>query len=465
MGEYMLNRWYQAKKPKKLSNRHSDIKSDEPIEQIPVKKYDAVVVGAGPAGLTAAYFMACDGLDVLVVERGRCPGAKNCGGVSIMAEHTHKLFPNFWDEFQCERIITDQAYWWMTEDSVVSTRFQSTRLAAAPYNRFSVKRPNFYKWLADKATAAGAHVLFGTLVEKVIFDGQKASGILTAKPDSAKYLANVVILADGANSLLAERAGLAARVTQEAMALYVKETIALRSDVIEERFNLQPGQGTIIGLIGYPTAGFNGTGSIHTFRDSININVGMSVASFAQAGLNPNDLLERIKKHPCIKKLIAGGEAVEYGSALIPEGGYYAIPQLIHDGLMIVGDAGSLVNGTHGINLAMWSGAYAAKAAYAAKISRDYSTSKLSLYTELLNESFIFQDLKSNAGAAKFMRELPYAFDLYSKIANETAYQMAKVYTMPKKAKRRMIFHKIISMQPLGKILIDAWKTLKVIRK
>ncbi|WP_425061009.1 Kynurenine 3-monooxygenase [Sporomusa carbonis] len=460
----MLKRWCEIKKPQKISVKQIAVKNDAHITNTVVKKYDAIVVGAGPAGLTAAFFMANQGLDVLVLERGPYPGAKNCGGASIMAEHTHKLFPNFWEELLYERIITDQSYWWMTEDSVVSARFQSARLAAAPYNRFSVKRTNLYKWLTDKAIAAGAQVKFNHSVEEVWFDGQKADGVRTANPDNSKYLADVIILADGANSLLAERAGLAPRVTAENMSLYVKETIALPPEVIDERFNLVPSQGTIIGLIGYPTAGFNGTGSIHTFRDSININIGMSIANFAQAGFSPNDLLERIKKHPHIKRLIAGGETIEYGGAVIPEGGYHAVPQLVHRGLMIIGDAGSLVNGTHGINLAMWSGFYAAQAAYAAKINRDYSIRKLSLYTKLLNESFVMQDLKANAGAAKLMRDIPYAFDLYSRIANEAAFQVAKIYTMPKRAKRRLIFQKITSMQPLTKILSDAWQTLKVIR-
>jgi len=382
-----------------------------------------------------------------------------------MAEHTHKLFPNFWEECECERVITDQSYWLMTEDSILSSRFQSTRLTAAPYNRFSVKRNKLYRWLANKATQAGAQVLYSHTVTEVMFnDSAQAIGVTTQTSDNNIFLADIIILADGANSLLAERSGLAAKVTSDNMSLYVKETIALPSAVIEERFNLLPGEGTIIGLIGYPTAGFNGTASIHTFKDSININAGMAVASFAQAGFNPNDLLERIKKHPYINRLLTGGKTIEYGGALIPEGGYHVIPPLVHSGLMIVGDAGSLVNGTHGINLAMWSGFYAAKAGYAAKISRDYSAKKLSLYAELLEESFIIQDLKANAGAAKLMRDLPYAFDLYSRMANETAYQVSKVYTMPKTAKRKMIYSKIKSMQPLLKMASDLWKTLKVIR-
>lgn len=458
----MQKQWYKVKKPLKLANKADISKKTSPSTA--TQKYDVIVVGAGPAGLTAAYFLSRDGLNVLVIERGPYAGAKNCGGISIMSEPTHKLFPNFWEECSWERIITDQSYWLMTEDSILSSRFQSTRLTSAPYNRFSIKRRNLYEWLASKATMAGTQILYSHTVNQLLFDNGQAAGVVTQNKGSNSFLADIIILADGANSLLAERAGLTARVSPADMSLYVKETIALPANVIEERFNLPQGHGAIIGLIGYPTAGFNGTGSIHTFKDSININVGMAVASFAQAGFNPNDLLERIKKHPHIKQLLAGGETIEYGGALIPEGGYHAIPKLVHPGLMIIGDAGSLVNGTHGLNLAMWSGYYAAQAGYAAKIDRDYSKRKLSLYTKLLQESFIIQDLKANAGAAGLMRDLPYAFDLYSRIANETAYQMVKAYTMPKRAKRILIYKKATSMQPISKILSDAWKTLKVIR-
>lgn len=454
----MFKHWYNAKKPVKISPTKTANTNQ------PEKKYDVIVAGAGPAGLTAAYFLARDGLDVLVIERGPYPGSKNCGGLSLISEHTHKLFPNFWEECQCERVITAQAYWLMTEDSLLSAGFQSARLGAAPYNRFSVKRVNLYKWLANKATAAGAHVLYSSTANQVLFDTDgQAVGVTTLNSGNNKFFADIIILADGANALLAERSGLAARVIPANMSLYVKETIRLSASLIEERFNLPPGEGMIIGLIGYPTAGFNGTGSIHTFSDSININVGIAITDFVQAGFTPNDLLERIKKHPYINQLLAGGKTIEYGGALIPEGGYHAIPKLVHPGLMIVGDAASLVNGTHGLNLAMWSGFYAAKAGYAAKINRDYSTHKLSLYTELLNESFVIQDLQANAGAAALMRDLPYAFDLYSRMANETAYQMSRVYTMPKKAKRQMIYKKATSMQPIFKLLSDAWKTWKVI--
>lgn len=456
----MINDWFRTVKPRKLPPR-KPIQTEHPAA---VRKYDAVVAGAGPAGATAAYFMAREGLDVLLLERGPVPGAKNCGGATIFAEQTHKLFPNFWEELPFERIVTRLDYWFLNEDSAVSGGYFSERLAAAPYNRLTVKRKLLYGWLAAKAVAAGAQLLLGHCVDEVVFDDRQAVGVKVSPPQNATYLADIVVLADGANSLLAERAGLAPRVSPRDLSLYVKETVALPPSAIEERLNLPPGQGAVIGLIGYPTAGFNGTASIHTFSDSVNVNVGLSVSEIASAGLNPSDLLERIKKHPRIRPLLAGGVTTEYGASMIPEGGYHAIPPLVHPGLLIVGDAGSLVNGTHGINLAMWSGFYAAKAAFAAKTSRDYSARKLDLYRTLLDESFILQNLRANAKAAALQHDLPYLFDLYARMANEAAFQMAAVYTMPIKAKRKLIWQKVTSLQPVGKMLADAWRILKVVK-
>ncbi|AJQ28367.1 FAD-dependent oxidoreductase [Pelosinus fermentans] len=455
----MLKHWYQAKKPRKIgkyNNAHYDTSNRG--------KYDAIVVGAGPAGASAAYFMAKQGLTVLLLERGPFPGAKVCGGTSLISEHTHKLFPNFWDECPCERIVTQQAYWLMTEDSLLSTSFQSTNLAAAPYNHITVKRKLFYQWLVDKGMAVGVDIHFNHHVTEVLFENNQAVGVQVSPPQNCQFFANIIILADGANAMVGQRSGLVPRVSPQDLALYVKETIALPAKVIEERFNLLPGYGSLIGVLGYPTAGFNGTSSIHTFKDCINLNVGMAISDFAISGIRPYDLLDRIKKHPLIKPLLLGGTVLEYGAAVIPEGGYHAVPELVHPGLMILGDAGSLVNGTHGINLAMWSGFFAAQAANESKKSRDFSIEKLSLYRTLLDESFIMQDLKANAKIASLQRDLPYLFDLYSKIVNQTAFHVAKVYTMPKKAKRIFIFKKITSIQPLLKMASDIWKVLKVVK-
>jgi electron transfer flavoprotein-quinone oxidoreductase len=456
----MLKEWFNTHKSESATANIAD--KYYPQAQ---KKFDVIIAGAGPAGASAAYFMAREGMDVLLLERGPYPGSKTCGGSSLIAEHAHKLFPNFWEELDYERLITTQAYWLMTEDSSIQVGFRSMRLSAAPFNRFSVRRIKLYEWLVKKAETAGATVLFNHHAAEVLLEGQQAVGVRISPPQDCCYIADIIVLADGANSLLAERAGLCPKVSPHNVSLYAKETIALPAEVIEERFNLPPGHGAIIGMIGYPTAGFNGTGSIHTFRTSININVGVPISDLAKSGITPHELIERVKSHVNIKPLIAGGITTEFGANLIPEGGYHAIPELFHPGLMIVGDAASLVNGVHGFTLAMWSGFFAAQAAYRAKMHRDFSKKSLSLYRTLMEESFVLQDMKANAPQAKWLSDTPYFFNLYSRMTNEAAYQIAKVYTMPKREKRHYIFKKLTSLQPLSKIIKDAWGLLKVVRR
>jgi len=184
----------------------------------------------------------------------------------------------------------------------------------------------------------------------------------------------------------------------------------------------------------------------------------------AKSGLSPCQIIERIKTHNYISPLITEGTTTEYGAALIPEGGYHAIPEIVFPGLLITGDSASLVNGVVGVSLAMWSGYFAAQAAIKAKKDRDFSERNLGLYRTLLDESFIMQDLRANASQATWLKQNPYFFSLYTKMANEGAYQISKVYTMPKKEKRHYIFKKVTSLQPLRKILKDAWGLFKVVR-
>ena len=281
-------------------------------------------------------------------------------------------------------------------------------------------------------------------------------------PQDGDLYADVVILADGVNSLLSSRAGVIPKIEVKNMSLYVKQVFALPAPVIEERFHVRPGEGIALGLIGYSTAGLVGTSSLQTYIDSVGVNVGILVDTLKRCGLNLSDLLDRIMAHPLIMPLVAGGRLIEYIAHMIPDGGYNAIPKLFHDGILIVGDAAGLVNGTHGINLAMFSGKFAADAVIEAKRKKDFSAHSLGLYQKLLDESFVLRDMRKYRGVAEFYSSHPWTMDLYSRMAVETALEYTNVYPIPLDQKRRLIWENIKGMQPPTRILRDAHDAWKV---
>jgi electron transfer flavoprotein-quinone oxidoreductase len=188
------------------------------------------------------------------------------------------------------------------------------------------------------------------------------------------------------------------------------------------------------------------------------------LTSYVTGKFNPHDLIIKIKQHPGLRKYFEGAETVEYCAHMIPEGGYDAIPQLVHPGCLIVGDAAGFVNGVQGLNLAMLSGQMAAKTVAAAKLKGDFSQRQLSLYKELLDDSYIMQDLAANRLAHTFYRNHPWIPEAEIAVLNEIAYQIGMVYTMPKRAKRRFIWNKATSIQPFWKLTADFFSALWVMK-
>ena len=174
-------------------------------------------------------------------------------------------------------------------------------------------------------------------------DGDRVVGVQTDREGGTVY-ADVVILADGVNSLLANRAGFHPELKPRDVALAVKEIHFLPEDDHREPLQRQPrrGRGDRDGRQDHPGHGrhrlpLHQQGVAHHRRR-------LHAVRLQDRGVTPYQLLEEMKKHPAIKPLIDGGEMKEYTAHLIPEGGYKAMPQIYGDGWMIVGDAGMFVN-------------------------------------------------------------------------------------------------------------------------
>jgi electron transfer flavoprotein-quinone oxidoreductase len=358
-------------------------------------KYDAIIVGAGPAGTSAAIAMARAGLKVVVLERGEYPGAKNVQGAVLYTKMLDEIVPGFWEDpgAALERPITEQKVWLMSEDSGIHVGFKSEKWLQEPHNCYTIIRVNFDRWYAKKAEEAGAEVFCGVTVSEGLKKDGKVVGIKTSEGD--ELLADVVIACDGVNSMLAQQLGFMDEWKSDEVALGVKEILSMPREKIEDRFGLERGEGATNEMFGAVTKGMLGYAFLYTNKESLSIGVGCKLSHFQKTRIRPYDLLEYVKQHPIVRRMIAGSKTEEYSAHLIPEGGYNSMPPLYADGFLMAGDAAQMVNPSHreGSNLAMTAGRLAGETVVEAKKAGDFSAKTLSRFQKKLKDSFILPDL------------------------------------------------------------------------
>lgn len=361
-----------------------------------MERVDVAIVGAGLAGLSCAYELAKAGLDVLVVERGDYAGSKNVTGGRLYMNPVRKYLPEVWDDAPFERYVTKERLTMLSDDSSLTLELRSDSYGERPYHSYTLLRPVFDRWLAEKASAKGAAIVPKYKVEGLLREDGKVSGIRAEGEDIG---ANVVVAADGALSFIAEEAGLRRKHKPEHFAVGVKETVELPRKTIEDRFNLHGDEGAAQLYFGSLTKGLTGGGFLYTNRESISLGIVVGIGSLMAntRHLETYQLMEEFKQRPEVSVLIEGGETVEYAAHTIPEGGTGSLPTLYSDGILVVGDAAGFALNmgiiVRGMDLAIASGVMAAEAIKTAKKRDSYSASSLAAYETMLKNSFVMKDL------------------------------------------------------------------------
>ena len=425
---------------------------------------DAIIVGAGFAGISAAMILARAGKKVVVIERGNFAGSKNMFGGSIYAQPVAEIFPNFWESAPIERCNTEHRYALLgDEDGTVISYKNPKHANVEHYNSFTVIRAKWDRWCAQQAKEAGAYIVPETLVKEIIVKEGKVVGI---KTEQEEFFAPITIIADGVNSLLTKQLGLKKTISPEEVALGVKEVIAIDKEKIQERFNLDDKTGVIYTILGSSMAKMLGLGYIYTNLESVTIGTGICLKDLQEKGLKPYEILNELKEHPLIKPLIKDGELREYSAHLIPEGGYKSMPKIYGNGFMVVGDAAMLVNNVHweGSNLAMMSGKLAAEAAIYAIEQGDFSEHVLELYSKKLKQSFVVKDLKTYRDVIHTLGENSESFlGFYPEKINEFFDLFTTVDSVPKRCKYRAFIKNIFRQRNIFKIGCDGIKLLKLL--
>lgn len=429
------------------------------------EKFDCIVVGAGPAGISCAFELAKGGANVLLIERGEYPGSKNVMGGVLYRKMMEDIIPEFYKEAPLERPIVEQRFMMMDKESAVTFGYKGMEWSKEPYNNFTVLRAKFDQWFADKAVQQGAVLVNETVVLECIVENGKVVGVRTDRPDGDVY-ADVVVLADGVNSLLAKSLGFHKEYKPDEVALATMEILKLDKKIIEDRFNLEENQGCTIELFGDATKGILGTGFLYTNQDSLSIGVGTLLSGLIKHKIRPYELLEYVKNHPMIRPYIQGSEPQEYLAHLIPEGGFNSMGKVVGNGVIVIGDASQLVNAIHreGSNLAMTSGRLAAETILSAKEAGNFSESMLDQYRVKLMEGFVGQDMKKYSHSTHHFDRSPQYFDAYIPLVNKAASQMFTVDGKSKWDKQKAIWNGLGSTKEkfrLAKDMYRAWKVMK----
>jgi len=428
-------------------------------------KFDCIVVGAGPAGIACAYELAKAGANVMLMERGEYPGSKNVMGGVLYRKMMEDIIPDFYKEAPLERPIVEQRFMMMDKESALTFGYKGLEWAQEPYNNFTVLRAKFDQWFAQKAVEQGALLVCETVALECITEGDRVVGVRTDRPDGDVY-ADVVVLCDGVNSLLAKSLGFHREFKPDEVALATMEILKLDKAVIEDRFNLEENQGCTIELFGDATKGILGTGFLYTNKDTLSLGVGTLLSGLIKHKLKPYELLEYVKTHPMIRKLIQGAEPQEYLAHLIPEGGYHSMPRIVGNGVLVAGDAAQLVNAIHreGSNMAMTSGRIAAETVLLAKAAGDFSERTLGHYREKLMAGFVGQDLKKYKDSTHHFDKFPQYFEQYIPMMSRAASQMFTVDGKSKWEKQKQIWRDLGTAKQKLKIARDLYRAWKVIK-
>lgn len=384
---------------------------------------DVLFIGAGIANLSAAYTLmqhiekhnataeetGAEPIDepvILVIDKGAKPGSHILSGAVVDPKAFMELFPDLpMEELPFMTPVKDDSVHYLTGkgDFKVPHSFLPKEMKSN-HGCYLASLAEATEWMAEKCEEIGVEVYSDFAGQELLYDDGKVIGVRLgdtgrdhdgnegpAFTPGMDVFSNVTILGEGTcghlSQQLIEKHQLGSTTNPQVWALGIKELVKIPEGRVE------PGQ--VIHTFGYPLASDNYGGSFMYAYEKDLVGIGLVIGlDYTDPYLNVHNAFLQFKSHPIISKIIEDGEVVEYGAKTLPEGGYFAIPQLAVDGAMLVGDSAGMLNAMRlkGIHLAMKSGMLAADKIIKAMVSGSYTANDLD-YRQELDQSWAGQEL------------------------------------------------------------------------
>jgi electron-transferring-flavoprotein dehydrogenase len=372
---------------------------------------DILIVGGGPAGMSAALRLAQlqkekggAPLAVAVLEKAREPGAHALSGAVLDPSSLRQLVPDYKEKGAplASEVHKDDVYFLTRRGKL---RFPIIPPPLNNHGNYIISVNRFVKWLAGLVEGEGVDIFTGFPAVELLYEKDQVVGVKTGDLGLGKHgerkanfeagvdiRAKVTILSDGVRGnltkTLVQRLKLDTDRLPQLYAIGIKELWEVPRD------RMAPG--STIHTMGYPLRMEEfGGGFIYAMPDGV-ISVGFVAGlDYRDPMFDPHVRFQHFKRHPMVAALLAGGQMVRYGAKALPEGGWYTIPRLYADGVLIAGDAGGFVNSVRlkGIHLAIRTGMLAAETAFDALRATDVSATKLQAYEARINDSEVRREL------------------------------------------------------------------------